>query len=45
MYEIIYTLLETFGGTVEGNTVNVSGLKLSVDLARLEEYVNYTISV
>ena len=45
IYEVMYTPLETFGGTVEGDTVNVSGLNLSVDLTGLEEYVNYTISV
>ena len=45
MYEVMYTPLETFGGTVEGDTVNVSGSNLSVVLTGLEEYVNYSISV
>ena len=45
MYEVMYTPLETFGGTVESNSTNVSGSDLSVVLTGLEEYVNYTISV
>ena len=44
-YEIMYTPLETFGGTLESNSTNVSGSDLSVVLTGLEEYVNYTISV
>ena len=45
MYEIMYTPLETFGVTLESDTVNVSGSNMSVVLMGLEEYVNYTISV
>ena len=45
MYEVMYTPLETFGGTVESNSTNVSGSDLSVVLTGLEEYVNYIISV
>ena len=45
MYEVMYTPLETFGGTLESDTVNVSGSNMSVVLMELEEYVNYTISV
>ena len=44
-YEVMYTPLETFGGTLESDTVNVSGSNMSVVLMGLEEYVNYTISV
>ena len=36
MYEVMYTPLETFGGTLQSNTTTVS---------EPEEYVNYTISV
>ena len=45
MYKIMYTPLETFGVTLESDTVNVSGSNMSVVLMGLEEYVNYTISV
>ena len=45
MYEVMYTPLETFGGTLESDTVNVLGSNSSVDLMGLEEYVNYEISV
>ena len=42
-YEVEYIPLEDFGGAIEKNTTNVSAL--SVILMRLQEYVNYTISV
>ena len=45
MYEVMYTPLETFGETLESDTVNVSRSELSVNLTGLEEYVNYNISV
>ena len=45
MYEVMYTPLETFGGTLKNNTVNVSRSDLSVILMGLEEYINYNISV
>ena len=45
MYEVMYTPLETFGGTLQSNTTTVSEPALSVVLMGLEEYVNYTISV
>ena len=45
MYEVMYTPLETFGGTLQSNTTTVSEPALSVVLIGLEEYVNYTISV
>ena len=45
IYEVMYTPLETFGGTLESDTVNVSRSELSVNLTGLEEYVNYNISV
>ena len=43
MYEVEYIPLEDFDGTIGKNTTNVSAL--SVILMRLQEYVNYTISV
>ena len=43
MYEVEYIPLEDFDGAIEKNTTNVSAL--SVILMRLQEYVNYTISV
>ena len=43
MYQVLYQPLETFGGAIGPLTVNVT--ELTADLADLEEYVNYTISV
>ena len=43
MYEVMYTPLEDFDGTIMTRTTNVNDL--SVLLMDLEEYVNYTISV
>ena len=45
MYEVMYTPLETFEGTLESGTVNVSRSELSVNLMGLEEYVKYNISL
>ena len=45
MYEVIYTPLETFGGTLESDSTIVLEPARSVNLTGLEEYVNYTISV
>ena len=45
MYEVMYTLLETFGGTLENDTITVFEPARSVNLTGLEEYVNYNISV
>ena len=42
-YEVEYTPLEDFEGTIGTNTTNVT--ELSVLLVDLEEYVNYTITV
>ena len=42
-YEVEYIPLEDFDGAIGKNTTNVSAL--SVILMRLQEYVNYTISV
>ena len=42
-YEVEYIPLVDFDGAIEKNTTNVS--VLSVTLMRLQEYVNYTISV
>ena len=43
MYEVMYTPLEDFDGTIMTRTTNVTDL--SVLLMDLEEYVNYSISV
>ena len=45
MYEVMYTALETSGRTEESDTVNVSGSNMSVIVRKLEEYVNYNISI
>ena len=45
MYEVMYTPLETFGGTLESNSTIVLEPARSVNLTGLEEYVNYSISV
>ena len=45
MYEVVYTPLENFEGTLESNSTIVSGSQLSVVLTELEQYVNYNISV
>ena len=45
-YEILFVPLETFGGQITSNTVNVSnGSVLMMVLHGLEEYVEYNISV
>ena len=45
MYEVLYQPQETFGGTIEPNTVTVYAPNMSVILTDLEEYVFYDISV
>ena len=45
MYEVTYTPLETFGGTLESNSSTVLEPARSVNLTGLEEYINYNISV
>ena len=45
MYEVMYTPLESIGGTVESNMIIVLEPTQSVVLTGLEEYVNYSISV
>ena len=42
-YELEYIPLEDFDGAIGKNTTNVSAI--SVILMRLQEYVNYTISI
>ena len=44
-YEVRYEPLETFGGLIQTQMMNVSGSELSIMLIGLEEFVNYTISV
>ena len=43
MYEVQYEPLETFGGQIQTQTMNVTAL--DTDLRGLEEFVNYTINV
>ena len=45
VYEVMYTPLETFRGTLESNSAIVLEPARSVNLTGLEEYVNYNISV
>ena len=45
MYEVTYTPLETFGGTLESNSSTVLEPAQSVNLTGLEEYIHYNISV
>ena len=44
-YEVMYTPLETFGGTLQSVTVTVLEPERSVNLTGLQEYVNYDISI
>ena len=44
-YEIEFMPLNTFGGTLVAETVNVSSTVLKIELTALEEYVEYNISV
>ena len=43
MYEVMYQPLETFNGNIATKTINLTNM--SVLLADLQEFVNYTISV
>ena len=43
MYMVLYQPLETFGGAIMTQTLNVS--EMSANLTNVEEFVNYTISV
>ena len=45
MYEVQYEPLETFGGQIQTQTVNVAAPMMSVTLTSLQEFVNYNISV
>ena len=45
MYEVQYKPLETFGGQIQTETVNVAAPMMSVTLTNLQEFVNYDISV
>ena len=44
-YEVMYEPLETFNGSIETQTANVSGSDMTITLTGLEEFVNYSISV
>ena len=44
-YEITYTPLQTFGGAIGENKMNISGIFLSAVVEGLEEFVNYNVSV
>ena len=43
MYQVLYQPLETFGGAIGPETVNVT--ELMANIMDLEEFVNYTIFV
>ncbi len=45
MYEVMYTPLQTFNGSIGPMVANVSAAQLSVTLRDLEEFVNYSIEV
>ncbi len=45
MYEVMYTPLQTFNGSIGPIVANVSAAQLSVTLRDLEEFVNYSIEV
>ena len=45
MYEVRYEPLQTFGGQIETQTVNVTAPGMSVNLTSLQEFVNYSISI
>ena len=45
LYEIQFVPLETFDGALVTETVNTSGPVLTMNLAGLEQYVEYNISV
>ncbi len=44
-FEILYVPLETFNGVLFSNKVNTSASHRSLNLTRLQEYVEYNISV
>ena len=43
MYQVLYTPLQTFGGAIRPQNMNVTGLIAT--LTGLQEYVEYNISV
>ena len=45
MYEVRYEPLETFGGQIQTQTMNVTAPMMSVNLRDLEEFIVYNISV
>ena len=44
-YEVMYEPLETFGGNISTQRMNVTAPGMSVTLTKLQEFVNYSISV
>ena len=44
-YEVMYEPLETFGGNISTQRMNVTALEMSVTLTELQEFVFYNISV
>ena len=44
-YEVMYEPLETFGGNITTQRMNVTALEMSVTLTELQEFVFYNISV
>ncbi len=45
MYEVMYTPLQAFNGSIGPMIANVSAAQQSVTLSSLEEFVNYSIAV
>ena len=45
MYEVMYQPLEIFNGNISTQTINLSGIEMSVFLIDLQEFVSYNISV
>ena len=44
-YEVMYEPLETFGGNISTQRMNVTAPEMSVTLTKLQEFVFYNISV
>ena len=44
-YEVMYQPLETFRGSIETQTVNVTQSEMSMTLVGLQEFINYSVSI
>ena len=45
MYEVLYVPLETFGGAIQGQMIDIPVTNMSVLLMDLEDYVDYFVSI